>query len=342
MTINRPCNNPPAASAGMDFHAECSSALGATVTLDGSESTDVDSQPGANDDIALFEWFEDFGTPQQQALGSSEVLVVNLPLGPHRITLRVGDRAGATGEDEVQVTVVDTTAPVVTVAADPAVLWPPNHRMVAVTLIPTAHDACDPAAAALLASVTSSEPDAAPGEGGGHTSDDIQDITPGAPDSEVLLRAERSGLEAGRLYTITFTAVDSSGNAAAGQTGVLVPHDQGGTVEPIVVDVMRPNGASPVQVSLEWTAARDAISYNILRGSLSRLTAVGSFTVVEDASCVARDHPGTSFSGGLAQEDPDAGEAFFYLVESFDGRYSGYGTATGRGEVVITSGDACH
>ena len=267
--------------------------------------------------------------------------MVDLPLGSHLITLRATDSAGATGADEVLVNVMDTTAPVVTVVADPAVLWPPNHRMVPVTLIPTAHDACDPVAAALLASVTSSEPDDAPGEGG-HTADDVQGITLGAADIEILLRAERTGLGAGRLYTIAFAAVDASGNAASGQTAVLVPHDQGGTVEPIVVDVKRPIGSNPAQVSLEWTAAHNAVSYNILRGSLSHLSSVGSYTVVEGAACLARDHAGTRFSGAPAQEDPHAGEAFFYLVESFDGRYSGYGTATAQGDVVITSGDACH
>ena len=113
-------------------------------------------------------------------------------------------------------------------------------------------------------------------------------------------------------------------------------------MEPVMLDVIRPAGASPAQVSLQWTAARDAVSYNILRGSRSHLSSAGDFTVVEGASCVARDLPGTSLSGGLVQESPPAGEAFFYLVEYFDGRYSGYGTATGRGDVVITSGDACH
>jgi hypothetical protein len=38
---------------------------------------------------------------------------------------------------------------------------------------------------------------------------------------------------------------------------------------------------------------------------------------------------------------PAPGDAFFYLVEYFDGGYSGYGTASGERETVILSGDSC-
>ena len=42
----------------------------------------------------------------------------------------------------------------------------------------------------------------------------------------VLLRAERSGLNGGRVYTITITATDSRGNVSTQAVTVTVPHNK--------------------------------------------------------------------------------------------------------------------
>jgi len=42
----------------------------------------------------------------------------------------------------------------------------------------------------------------------------------------VLLRAERAGTGNGRVYRITFTAVDSRGGQCTGSVTVCVPHDR--------------------------------------------------------------------------------------------------------------------
>ena len=47
-------NHPPMADAGLDQEAECTSVDGAWLTLDGSDSIDVDSTPGTHDDITSF------------------------------------------------------------------------------------------------------------------------------------------------------------------------------------------------------------------------------------------------------------------------------------------------
>ena len=41
------------------------------------------------------------------------------------------------------------------------------------------------------------------------------------------LRAERAGTAGDRIYTITCTAKDASGNTSVAKTTVTVPHDQG-------------------------------------------------------------------------------------------------------------------
>jgi sugar lactone lactonase YvrE len=100
-------NSPPVADASATATlAECDGGLAANVLLDGSLSTDPDSTPGTNDDIVLFEWFENSST-----IATGEQQTVSLSLGAHAITLQVTDSAGATDSDGVNVTVQDTVNP---------------------------------------------------------------------------------------------------------------------------------------------------------------------------------------------------------------------------------------
>jgi hypothetical protein len=115
----------------------------------------------------------------------------------------------------------DVTAPVVTaIGVSPNTLWPPNHKLVPVTVALAATDACS-AVTSAIASVTSDEP--VNGLGDGNTEPDW--VVTGA--LTLLLRAERSGLGDGRVYTIGVTSTDASGNATTSYATVLVPHDQG-------------------------------------------------------------------------------------------------------------------
>jgi uncharacterized repeat protein (TIGR01451 family) len=106
-------------------------------------------------------------------------------------------------------------------AADPSVLWPPNHRMVNVTVSYDVTDNCPLPPGSCTLSVTSNEP--VLGHGSGHTSPDWIVLD----DHHVLLRAEREGNGSGRIYTITITCTDSGGNSSSEQVEVTVPHDRG-------------------------------------------------------------------------------------------------------------------
>lgn len=118
--------------------------------------------------------------------------------------------------------VADTTPPVISnVGVNPAVLWPPNHRMVDVTVgYDVTDDVDSPAAISCALSVSSNEPVNGTGDGDA------------GPDWEVIdahhlqLRAERAGTGGGRVYTITITCTDSSGNASARTVTVSVPKNQ--------------------------------------------------------------------------------------------------------------------
>jgi hypothetical protein len=133
--------------------------------------------------------------------------------GPGTVTSRGDHTANACDHD--------VTAPVVSsIGASPNTLWPPNHKFVAVAVSISVTDDCS-AVTSAIGSVTSDEP--VNWLGDGNTEPDW--IVTGA--LTVLLRAERSGLLDGRVYTIGVTSTDDSGNATTSSTTVFVPHDQG-------------------------------------------------------------------------------------------------------------------
>jgi hypothetical protein len=117
--------------------------------------------------------------------------------------------------------VVDTTEPVIQEAsANPASLWPPNHKLVQVSVSATAVDNCDPSPVCMVSNVTSNEP--VNGRGDGNTAPDW--VITG--DLTVDLRAERSGKGNGRIYSISVSCTDACGNSSDATTSVIVKHDK--------------------------------------------------------------------------------------------------------------------
>ena len=154
-----------------------------------------------------------------------EITLEQAPPGPYDlgdtdVTLTVTDDKDASDTCDATVTVVDEEAPVISsVSANPNKLWPPNHKMVPVTVAVDATDNCD--SVCQIISVTSNEP--VNGLGDGNTAPDW--VITG--DLTVKLRAERSGKGNGRIYTITVECADSSGNNSTDTAKVTVPHDKG-------------------------------------------------------------------------------------------------------------------
>jgi von Willebrand factor A domain-containing protein 7 len=114
----------------------------------------------------------------------------------------------------------DHEPPRLAISVSPTTLWPVNHRMFRIDVAVTVSDNKDPNPVVELVDVTSSENQDALGDG--HTSPDIQ-LVNGA----IMVRAERSGLESGRVYTVRYKARDKSGNEAFATATVTVPHDMG-------------------------------------------------------------------------------------------------------------------
>ncbi|MHC4111401.1 MAG: LamG-like jellyroll fold domain-containing protein, partial [Planctomycetota bacterium] len=167
-------NHTPVADAGPDRAVEAQGHWGATVTLDGSGSSDADSTPGTNDDINDFNWYE-LDPCDQNAdifLGSGPIIDCNLSIGEHIIVLEVTDRIGAFDSKDVTITVQDTTPPDFELSVSPTMLWPPDHKMVLITPSWTVSDECDATPDVSLVSIVANEGDETIGDG--HTSNDIQ------------------------------------------------------------------------------------------------------------------------------------------------------------------------
>ncbi|HSP97559.1 MAG TPA: hypothetical protein VL049_09995, partial [Candidatus Dormibacteraeota bacterium] len=210
-------NEPPHADAGDDQLLECTSPEGVTVRLDGTRSGDPE------DNAILFSWFRD--SRVGEAVGSGQTAEVQQELGgTTNYVLRVIDAFGQSDEAATSVEVVDTTAPVLALSVSPAVLLPPNHQLVPITVSVDVSDVCDPNPTLRLVSITSNE--GALANGSGHTSPDIQDADFGTDDRQFLLRAERSGGGTGRIYTITYEAEDATGNVTSRQVTVTVAKSQ--------------------------------------------------------------------------------------------------------------------
>jgi hypothetical protein len=158
--------------------------------------------------------------------GGGAITLMQSPASPYAlgstlVTLTATDSDNLRDTCQATIKVVDVQPPVIdNVAASPSSLWPPNHKLVPVTLTVDVSDVCDATPSCKVISITSNEP--IDGQGDGHTSPDWQIVD----DLRVQLRAERAGGGNGRVYTITVRCTDDSGNSATRSVGVRVAHDQ--------------------------------------------------------------------------------------------------------------------
>ncbi len=210
-------NEPPVAIVGGPY----SGTVGNAVALDAGDSYDSDG------DIVQYSWdFDNDGVFDRNSLYPSTTYVWPTPY-EGSVRVRVTDNGGFAAVDCVSVSIIDLTpTPTpdpttdLSVSACPNLLWPPNHKMVPVK-INVSSDYFGPEDTCQITSVSSNEPE--DGIGDGHFTPDWE-IT---GDLTVDLRAERSGLGSGRIYTITVECVDdASGTTATASTEVVVPQNQ--------------------------------------------------------------------------------------------------------------------
>jgi len=203
-------NQPPIADAGLDQEIECVNGALNDVVLDGSGSSDFDSN------IALYSWRK--GSRVGEEVGFDPISEVEQnSVGAETYVLRVIDAFGEADEDPVEVAVVDTIAPVVSCSVTAPIITQTNHNLVNVGLAGTAVDSCEgevPIAVNVFADENDDED-----TGEGNYSPDAKDIALGS----LRLRAERKGSADGRVYLIIVEATDSSGNRGSSCCTVAVP-----------------------------------------------------------------------------------------------------------------------
>ncbi|HKD09847.1 MAG TPA: hypothetical protein VKB79_28335 [Bryobacteraceae bacterium] len=151
----------------------------------------------------------------------------------------------------------DTVPPIINVSATPAILWPPNGRMITVT-------------------VSGNITDNLSGVNAGGATFCVYDrygaIQPFGPVTvasdgsfsfTVQLQASLNALDVnGRQYSVTVRASDNAGNLGFGAAAVMVPHDQNlPAVTAITVDagqpVVGPDGSTPANKSLVVRGSTD-------------------------------------------------------------------------------------
>lgn len=108
---------------------------------------------------------------------------------------------------------LDKTPPQIKISASPDILWPPNHKMVNITISGSSADA--------LSGVSSTT---------FKVTDEYGKVEPKISKfgDTIQLEAWRKGDDLdGRIYTISVTATDYAGNKATATATVIVPHDVG-------------------------------------------------------------------------------------------------------------------
>ena len=105
-------------------------------------------------------------------------------------------------------------------APSTGIIWPPNNKMVAETII----GVTDPDALPISIDITGIHQDELVRD---HEGDDAQPDGSGVGTSTAYVRAERSGRGTGLIYFISFTATNSQGRQCTGTVEAFVPHHQG-------------------------------------------------------------------------------------------------------------------
>lgn len=226
----------PVCNAGGPYTAECGG-FSTTVRLDGTGSTDPTGS------TMTFLWTTDCpGAVFDNPASPTPTMTLNSGTVPENcsVTLTVSNPFGLSSSCSATVTVKDTKPPQIsTVTATPSVLWPPNNKMVDVTINYTPADGCDPAAnITSTLDVTSNEQVRGchrdhhgrrdPGYRDKDRDRDDRELDWVVLDSHHLrLRAEKAERGEGRIYWITVTCKDSSGNSASKKVTVTVPKSQG-------------------------------------------------------------------------------------------------------------------
>lgn len=183
---------PPVITVPADITTTATSRAGAVVTFTATAVDDVDGK---------------MPVTANPPSGST------FPIGTTLVALTATDKAGNTATASFKVTVLDAPPTITTLTPSIASIWPPNKKMVPVTLNVVASDFVGVTSLKII-SVATNEPDGK-----------VQWQITGPLTLKLL--ADRLGTGTGRIYTITVEARNAAGMTTTAQCMVTVRHDQG-------------------------------------------------------------------------------------------------------------------
>jgi len=301
VTCTSGSNSPPVGNAGEDKTGEdtveCTSSDGAEVTLDGSGSSDPDG-----DDLT-FAWSATNITFDDAASSTPKA---TFPLGITTVTLTVTDPSGESDTDDVDITIEDTIAPLLTIPGNVTVECSTRGGQVVDIGSATGSDACGTVAitsdAPSLFTLGTTTVTWIADDGNGNTTSGTQDVTvvdtiapplmiPGdilvecsGPDGQTVLIGTATAIDvcdpnpsvisdAPTLFSlgttvVTWEATDSEGNAISGTQDVMV------------VDTIAPSLTIPGNIVVECSGPNgQAVSIGTATGS----DACGTVTITSNA-----------------------------------------------------------
>jgi hypothetical protein len=136
-------------------------------------------------------------------------------LGEKIVTWTATDANGNSVSKDQKVIVRDTTLPKINITVTPDTLWPPNKKMIEIKTSVQVQDIFP--VSVKLESIKCNEQD----------TNFVQGAEIGKEDYTFFLKSDREGKGNGRIYSITYSVTDSSGNKSTATTQVKVPHDMG-------------------------------------------------------------------------------------------------------------------
>ena len=120
-------------------------------------------------------------------------------------------------------------------ALSQGVIWPPDHKMVPLTIVGLSTDPTLMPVTVTIISIQQDEPVNALGSGNTAVDGTIVNSSDPNTPSIAYVRAERAGPGTGRIYFITFNAMDGTGSTCPEPVTLqaIVPHDQGQGYTPV-------------------------------------------------------------------------------------------------------------
>jgi hypothetical protein len=237
-------NQTPIANAGSDQVLEATSPAGATAILSAAASTDADGDP------LSFTWTGPFGTLTGISISPT------LPLGTTKVMLAVNDGHGNIANASVNITVRDTTPPVVTAPA-------------AITVAATEAGGARGNSSATLAAFLA-----------GSTATDIVDRSPTRLTPQVgALNVDTNTLfPIGTTTAVLFRFQDASGNVGTATSNVTVVLGTPRITGFVIAKGLDPSGAYYVDVRLTNTGTGNVRNLKITVIKPRTLSGTGTVT----------------------------------------------------------------